>query len=134
MTTKSEPLEPGSLLYDPATSRIGEYQDKSGPYAMLRPVGGGREWQADPASLRPVTPRERLSAEVRATNAHTRAAGASAPPDPQDVSRPPRPVPGCPVCTELAERREAARTTYDRSAETDANVLLRQHQRREHRA
>ncbi|MER5547986.1 hypothetical protein ACWDBD_05265 [Streptomyces sp. NPDC001118] len=134
MTTKSEPLEPGSLLYDPATSQVGEYRDKSGPYATLRPVGGGREWQADPASLRPATPRERLSAEVRATNQHTRAAGASVPPDPEDLSRPPWPIPGCPACTELAGRREAARAEHDRSAETDANVLLRQHQRKEHRA
>jgi hypothetical protein len=41
-------MEPGTLLFDPATNRVGEYQDRSGPYAMLRPVGGGREWQADP--------------------------------------------------------------------------------------
>ncbi|MEV5874058.1 hypothetical protein AB0L75_07490 [Streptomyces sp. NPDC052101] len=113
MTTKSEPLEPGSLLYDPATCQVGEYRDRSGPYAMLRPVGGGREWQADPAVLRPATDRERLL---------------------DGLSRPPRPVPGCPACAGLAGRREAARAEYDRSAETDANVLLRQHQRKEHRA
>ncbi|AOR33525.1 hypothetical protein BFF78_22865 [Streptomyces fodineus] len=134
MTTKSEPLEPGSLLFDPATSKVGEYQAKAGPYAMLRPVGGGREWQADPASLRPATLRERLSAEVGATNRHTRAAGACVPPDPEDLSRPPRPVPGCRACLALAEQRDSAQASYDRSAETDANVLLRQHQRREHRA
>ncbi|MFJ5973953.1 hypothetical protein [Streptomyces sp. NPDC093060] len=134
MTTTSEPLEPGSLLYDPATSRVGEYQDRSGPYAMLRPVGGGREWQADPASLRPATHRERLSAGVRAANQHTRAADMTTLPDPEDVGRPPTPVPGCPSCAELAGRREEARAVYDRSAETDANVLLRQHQRQEHRA
>ncbi|KOV66374.1 hypothetical protein [Streptomyces sp. MMG1121] len=52
----------------------------------------------------------------------------------EDLSRPPRPVPGCPACVRLGERREAARAAYDRSAETDANVLLRQHQRQEHRA
>jgi hypothetical protein len=51
-----------------------------------------------------------------------------------DITRPPCPVPGCAACTELAERREVAQTEYDRSAETDANVLLRQHLRREHRA
>ncbi|WP_246203651.1 hypothetical protein [Streptomyces tailanensis] len=32
----------------------------------------------------------------------------------------------------MAVRRDEARARYDRSAETDANVLLRQHQRRDH--
>ncbi|MDX2680716.1 hypothetical protein [Streptomyces soliscabiei] len=40
----------------------------AGPYAMLRPVGGGREWEADPALIRPATPAERLSANVKAAN------------------------------------------------------------------
>ncbi|MCN9244169.1 hypothetical protein NGF19_25880 [Streptomyces sp. RY43-2] len=132
-TTESEPLERGALVYDPAVERVGEYQDAAGPYALLRPVGGGREWQADPAVLRPATPRERMRAGVRAANERTWAAGASAP-DPADLSRPPLPVPGCPDCTELAKRREAALAEYDRSAETDANVLLCRHLREEHRA
>lgn len=123
-------MEPGTLLYDPATDKVGEYQDKSGPYAMLRPVGGGREWPADPEAVRPATDQERLSAGVRAANGRARAL----PPDPDDLSRPPRPVPGCAKCAELAGLREAAQAAYDRSAETDANVLLRQHQRREHGA
>ncbi|MFB0620947.1 hypothetical protein [Streptomyces sp. AGS-58] len=133
MTTTSEPHEPGSLLYDPATDRVGEYRDRAGPYALLRPVGGGVEWEADPGTLRPATDRERLCASVRAVN---RRAGAlpSLPAPLDDASRPPRPVPGCAACAELAERREGARTAFDRSAETDANVLLRQHQRQEHRA
>jgi hypothetical protein len=67
-------MEPGTLLFDPATNRVGEYQDRSGPYAMLRPVGGGREWQADPSVLRPATDQERLSAGVRAANDRARAA------------------------------------------------------------
>ncbi|MFJ8104735.1 hypothetical protein [Streptomyces sp. NPDC096132] len=67
--------EPGALLYDPATDKVGEYQDRSGPYAMLRPVGGGREWEADPAALRPATERERLQANLRAVNARPRTDG-----------------------------------------------------------
>ncbi len=126
MTTDSAPLERGCLLYDPATHKVGEYQDRSGPYAMLRPLGGGREWEADPAALRPATPRERMSAGLRAANERTRASGACAPPDPDDMSRPPRPVPGCARCL-------VAQAAHDGSGETDANVLLRQHQRREHR-
>ncbi|AVV42709.1 hypothetical protein PYK79_38795 [Streptomyces sp. ID05-04B] len=117
--------EPGTLLYDPATDRFGEYQDRSGPHAMLRPVGGGREWQADPTALRPATERERLRAGVRAANARARTDG----PFMLGLRRPPEPVPDCPECVELATRRAEARAAYDRSAETDADVLLRGHQR-----
>ncbi|MET7567498.1 hypothetical protein ABZT04_03195 [Streptomyces sp. NPDC005492] len=48
-----------------------------------------------------------------------------------DVSRPPLPVPKCLTCAELAAQRDAARAEFDGSKETDANVLMRQHQRRE---
>lgn len=50
-----------------------------------------------------------------------------------DTSRPPVPVVGCATCAELAACREASCTTFDRSAETDANVLMRRHQRQDHR-
>ncbi|MFI1356973.1 hypothetical protein ACH4TV_25840 [Streptomyces sp. NPDC020898] len=66
--TDEQTPEHGALVYDPVAGKAGEYQDKVGPYAMLRPVGGGREWQADPALIRPATPAERLSAEVKAVN------------------------------------------------------------------
>jgi hypothetical protein len=119
-------METGALLYDPATDQVGEYQDKSGPYALLRPVGGGREWQADPAALRPATDQERLSAGVRAANARTRTDA------PFLVTTPPRPVVGCATCAELAGLRTVARTELDHSAETDTNVLLRKHQSEAH--
>jgi hypothetical protein len=61
-------MEPGTIVYDPGTRKVGEYQDRTGPYAMLRPVGGGREWEADPALIRPATQEERIAAEVRAAN------------------------------------------------------------------
>ncbi|MFI2629643.1 hypothetical protein ACH5A2_04520 [Streptomyces collinus] len=119
-------MEPGTLVYDPQTCKVGEYQDRTGPYVMLRPVGGGREWQADPARIREATPEERLSAGVRALNDRSRE-GLSV-----DPTRPPSPVPGCAACEELALRRDRARAAFDGSAVTDANVLLRQHQRAEH--
>ncbi|SDN10274.1 hypothetical protein SAMN04487981_103574 [Streptomyces sp. cf386] len=98
---------------------------------MLRPVGGGREWEADPARIRPATQEERLSAEVRATNARARG-GAMTAPDLEEFGRPPVPVVGCAECESLAVRRAQARAEFDGSAATDANVLLRRHQRREH--
>ncbi|MEV4944575.1 hypothetical protein [Streptomyces sp. NPDC053755] len=112
-------MRSGGLVYDPVARRVGEYRGTEGPYAMLRPVGGGREWQADPARVRPATPAERLSAGVRAANDRAGAA--------YDLSRPPVPVSGCGECAELAESRTAARLRCDWSAETDANVLLRRH-------
>ncbi|MFE7841877.1 hypothetical protein ACFU53_39230 [Streptomyces sp. NPDC057474] len=66
-------MEPeGQLVYDPRTRRVGEYRDRVGPYAMLRPVGGGREWEADPATLRPATVAERIGAQVKAANRRTK--------------------------------------------------------------
>ncbi|MBX9392830.1 hypothetical protein K4749_04315 [Streptomyces sp. TRM72054] len=43
-----------------------------GPYVQLRPVGGGREWDAKPENLKPVTVSEGLSAAVAAANARSR--------------------------------------------------------------
>lgn len=131
MTTEpTTSFEPGALVHDPATRRVGEYRAADGPYAMLRPLGGGREWQADPASLRAATPEERLKAGVRAANERAgRSTWGSV-----ELGRPPEPVPGCEACTELAALRQAARAESDASAETDANVLMRRHQRAEHDA
>jgi hypothetical protein len=63
-----EQCEPGAVVYDPRAGRVGEYRDRTGPYAMLRPLGGGREWEADPALIREATPQERLAARLRAAN------------------------------------------------------------------
>lgn len=65
-------MEPGAIVYDPRTRKVGEYRDKAGPYVMLRPVGGGREWEADPALIRPATQEERIGAGVRAANRRTK--------------------------------------------------------------
>ncbi|MEU6984080.1 hypothetical protein ABZ946_11700 [Streptomyces sp. NPDC046324] len=117
-------MECGGFVYDPAVRKVGEYRGEAGPYAMLRPVGGGREWQADPARVRPATAAERLSAGVRAANERAEVE--------YELSRPPVPVPGCTDCAELAARRTAARARFDWSAETDANVLLRRHRSAHH--
>ncbi|MEV5437820.1 hypothetical protein AB0K80_17655 [Streptomyces sp. NPDC052682] len=118
----------GTLVYDPESGKVGEYQGKAGPYAMLRPVGGGREWEADAGRIRPATAQERLSAEVQAANVRSQGGRCGV----EDLSRPPVPVPGCGDCAELAVRRDQARARADGTAETDANVLLRRHQRGDH--
>ncbi|MGR8010319.1 hypothetical protein [Streptomyces hypolithicus] len=65
---EERPPERGALVYDPVARKVGEYRDKAGPYAILRPVGVGCEWKADPKQIRPATPAERMSAGVKAAN------------------------------------------------------------------
>ncbi|KUN75795.1 hypothetical protein [Streptomyces griseoruber] len=115
-------FETGTVVYDPRSDKVGEYQGKAGPHALLRPLGGGREWEARPELLRPATPTERLTASLRAANSRSLHGG------------PPTPVRDCAACADLAGLRDAARARHDGSAETDANVLLRRHQRRYHTA
>jgi hypothetical protein len=55
-----KPLEPGALVVDTERDRLGQVMGHEGPYVQLRPVAGGREWDAYPAGVRPVTDEERL--------------------------------------------------------------------------
>ncbi|WP_055524086.1 hypothetical protein [Streptomyces graminilatus] len=122
-------------MYDVELEKVGEYREKVGPYLLLRPIGGGREWEVAPADVRPATPAEYLSAKVRAANdqaTHNRAEPMYGPPG--ETYRPPVLVPDCTECAELGAQRAAARAEFDWSKETDANVLLRSHQRRDHGA
>jgi hypothetical protein len=42
----------GDLVTDSATRRVGVFMGTAGPYAMLRPEHGGKEWEAAPDALR----------------------------------------------------------------------------------
>lgn len=68
------PVEPapGSAVRDPARDRVGVVMGHEGPYLQLRPLGGGREWDADPTTVQPLTPAELLSARVAQLNARSR--------------------------------------------------------------
>jgi hypothetical protein len=68
-TTEVTP-EIGDLVYDESTGRIGRVMGHVGPCWQLRPVGGGREWDA-PGPLRPVTLAEALSQGVATANARS---------------------------------------------------------------
>ncbi|MGW7419693.1 DUF7848 domain-containing protein [Streptomyces sp. NPDC054813] len=120
-------IETGTVVYDPRSDKVGEYRGNAGPYALLRPLGGGREWEARPESIRPATAEERLSAEVRAANHRSSTLSY-----PVLDSPAPEPVPGCAACAEFAGKRERAAARSDASAATDADVLLRRHLRRDH--
>ncbi|WP_086831049.1 hypothetical protein [Streptomyces sp. NRRL B-24572] len=52
----------GALVVDARTDRLGYVMGHVGPAVQLRPVAGGREWDADPAHIRPATSEERLTA------------------------------------------------------------------------
>lgn len=62
----------GEMVEDTGRGRIGQVMGHEGPYVQLRPVGGGREWDAYPEKLRPATRAEALSAGVRTANARSR--------------------------------------------------------------
>ncbi|AKJ13303.1 hypothetical protein ABB07_25700 [Streptomyces incarnatus] len=62
----------GSCAVDTRTGRVGIVMGHEGPYVQLRPYGGGREWDADPAAVRLATPAERLSAATAYANARSR--------------------------------------------------------------
>ncbi|GAQ52363.1 hypothetical protein [Streptomyces acidiscabies] len=126
-------MEPGTLLYDPTTDKVGEFQARSGKYAMLRPVGGGIEWQADPDSLRPPTDSERIGAGVKAANVQAARKYPLLEPT-VDITKVPDPHPNCARCAELVRLAQTASDEKDLSAGVDARVLMRRHHRQAHPA
>lgn len=62
----------GDTVEDTASRRVGKVMGHVGPFARLRPIGGGREWDAEPGNLRPLALSEALSAGVAAANARSR--------------------------------------------------------------
>ncbi|WP_374213881.1 hypothetical protein [Streptomyces sp. A3M-1-3] len=70
---------PGTVVVDEHRARVGEVMGAEGPYLQLRPLGGGREWDAQPNQVRVATPAERLSAGLAAANAASSAPCGRAP-------------------------------------------------------
>ncbi|WP_043663948.1 hypothetical protein [Streptomyces xylophagus] len=52
----------GALVHDTQRDELGYVMGHEGPYVQLRPLTGGREWDADPALVRLATNDERLTA------------------------------------------------------------------------
>ncbi|MCX4642585.1 MULTISPECIES: hypothetical protein [unclassified Streptomyces] len=63
-----------------------------GPYLQIRPLAGGREWDADPGHLRLLTQDELLRALVAEANARSRQGiwRRGGPPSTESRRRPPR--------------------------------------------
>jgi hypothetical protein len=62
----------GTHVVDTRTGKVGIVMGHEGPYVQLRPYGGGREWDADPGTVRAATTAERLSAATAYANARSR--------------------------------------------------------------
>ncbi|MBT2383389.1 hypothetical protein [Streptomyces sp. ISL-11] len=62
----------GELVWDRAGKRVGEVMDDQWSRYQLRLPGGGIEWHAAPADIRPATRAEVLAARVAAANAESR--------------------------------------------------------------
>jgi hypothetical protein len=59
------------LVFDESTRKVGQVMGHVGTCWQLRPLGGGREWDAL-GPLRPATALEKLSAGVALANARSR--------------------------------------------------------------
>ncbi|QFR98032.1 hypothetical protein GBW32_26220 [Streptomyces tsukubensis] len=64
----------GDAVRDTVRDRVGRVMGHIGPYVQLRPLAGGREWDASPDRLHTLTPAELLSALVAEANARSRRA------------------------------------------------------------
>lgn len=62
----------GSYAVDTTSGRVGQVVGHDGGYVQLRPVGGGREWDCVPETVRQATQAERLRAANAYTNARSR--------------------------------------------------------------
>ncbi|GAB3950187.1 hypothetical protein [Streptomyces sparsus] len=62
----------GDAVRDIASERVGRVMGREGPYVQLRPLAGGREWDAEPGDLRPMSQSELLSALLTELNARSR--------------------------------------------------------------
>ncbi|WP_425444517.1 hypothetical protein [Streptomyces alboverticillatus] len=47
--------EPGAFVVDTRRDKVGQVMGHEGPRLQLRPPRGGREWEAAPEDVRPVT-------------------------------------------------------------------------------
>ncbi|MEU9758283.1 hypothetical protein [Streptomyces sp. NPDC047985] len=64
--------EAGETALDVSTSRVGYVMGHVGPRYQLRPLNGGREWEADPENLRTAYQSDALSAAVVTANTSQR--------------------------------------------------------------
>ncbi|NED34858.1 hypothetical protein [Streptomyces sp. SID8499] len=62
----------GALAKDTASGRIGVVMGAVGGRVQIRPIGGGREWDAVPDNVQTLSAREELSARLAIRNGNSR--------------------------------------------------------------
>lgn len=62
----------GERAKDTASGRIGVVMGEVGARVQIRPVGGGKEWDAIPDDVEPPSAREELSARLAIRNGNSR--------------------------------------------------------------
>lgn len=69
-----EPVPPpfGTAVLDVEQDRVGVVMGHAGPYLQLRPLSGGRKWDASPERVRPLTAEELFRARLAEANARSR--------------------------------------------------------------
>lgn len=68
----TEPPRIGETVRDTLRRRVGVVMGHHGPHVQLRPLGGGREWDAHPGSIELLTRPELLQARLAAVNKRSR--------------------------------------------------------------
>ncbi|MEU0989945.1 hypothetical protein [Streptomyces sp. NPDC005953] len=68
----TDELDIGQAVRDVQRNRVGVVMARLGPYVQLRPLGGGREWDADPVHLERLNDLEELSARIAEITARSR--------------------------------------------------------------
>ncbi|WP_329024164.1 hypothetical protein [Streptomyces sp. NBC_00690] len=68
----TDELDIGQTVRDLQRDRVGVVMARLGPYLQLRPLGGGRAWDADPVHLQRLNDLEELSARIAEINARSR--------------------------------------------------------------
>ncbi|GAB2905643.1 hypothetical protein [Streptomyces mayteni] len=61
----------GAAVMDVRRERVGVVMAKENDRVYLRPLLGGREWEAEESDLRPATGEERLLAKLRGLNSRS---------------------------------------------------------------
>ncbi|MGW1609235.1 hypothetical protein ACWCQZ_07475 [Streptomyces sp. NPDC002285] len=62
----------GELAKDSARARTGIVMGEVGGRVQIRPIGGGKEWEALPHNVKPPSAREELSARLAIKNGNSR--------------------------------------------------------------
>ncbi|SCK13189.1 MULTISPECIES: hypothetical protein [unclassified Streptomyces] len=62
----------GDVVHDGAIAKVGRVMDHMGTRVQLRPLKGGREWDAYPENLRPAVQSDLLRAAVAEANSLSR--------------------------------------------------------------